>query len=113
MTNQDPFSTAFPNPFESFLEDAPEGFRARFFGRPETRGTPARARFFQSQFDEIQNLFLGRLGAQIEAGGQPDLRGGEFLDQLDLNQFFLSQSPFFRGALTSRFNPRARFIFGR
>lgn len=106
MTMQGPFS----NPFAGFLEDAPEGFRANFFSRLGTRGTPMRSRFFQNEFQNIQNQFLGALGAQIRGGQQPTLTGEQFLNQFDFNRAFLGAPPAMRGQFGSRFAPRTRFL---
>ncbi len=101
----------FNNPFAQFLEDAPEGFRANLFSRPGVTSTPTRSRFFTNQFADIQNRFLGALGAQIRTGEQPTLTGEQFLNQFDPNRFFLSQAPAFRGQFPSRFAPRTRTLF--
>jgi len=99
------------NAFADFLESSPEGFRANLFSRPGVTSTATRSRFFSNQFEDIQNRFLGALGAQIRAGEQPTLTGEQFLNQFDPNRFFLSQPPAFRGQFPSRFNPRTRTFF--
>ena len=101
----------FENPFSEFLSDPDVGFRADFFSRPGTRGTPTRSRFFEDQFASVQNQFLGRLGAQIRGGEAPTLTGTQFLDTFDFNTFFAGQPPAFRGQFPSRFNPRTRHLF--
>ena len=66
MSFDDPFSSSGSQPsgfpFQDFLEESDVGLRANFFSRPGTSGTPTRSRFFQNEFQNIQNLFLGRLG---------------------------------------------------
>ena len=59
------------NAFQDFLEESDVGQRANFFSRAGTGGTPTRTRFFENQFANIQNQFLGALGAQIRGGEQP------------------------------------------
>ena len=98
-------------PFEDFLEESDVGLRANFFSRPGTRGTPTRSRFFEDQFQTVQNEFLGRLGAQIRGGEAPSLTFGNFLDDFGFDNFFASQPPAFRGQFPSRFNPRTRHLF--
>ena len=101
----------FDNPFKDFLSDPDVGFRADFFSRPGTRGTPTRSRFFENQFNTVQNQFLGALGAQIRGGEAPTLTGTQFLDTFDFSNFFAGQPPAFRGQFPSRFAPRTRFLF--
>ena len=101
----------FDNPLIDFLSDPDVGFRADFFSRPGARGTPTRSRFFEDQFQTVQNQFLGQLGAQIRSGEAPTLTGTQFLDAFNFDDFFAGQPPAFRGSFPSRFNPRARHLF--
>ena len=104
-------SNPFDNPFLGFLEESDIGLRANLFSRPETRGTPARSRFFQNQFADIQNQFLGQLGAQIRGGEAPTLTCENFLNDFDLDRAFSGAPPSFRGDFRRRFDPRTRQIF--
>ena len=99
------------NPFSDFLSDPDVGFRADFFSRPGTRGTPTRSRFFEKEFSSIQNRFLGALGSQIRGGEAPTLTFGNFLDDFNFNDAFFGASPSARGQFPSRFAPRTRFLF--
>ena len=100
------------NPFAGFLEDSPEGFRANFFSRPGTRGSANRTQFFQREFENIQNQFLGQLGAQIRAGGQPNTTGEQFLNEFDFNRTLALAAPAQRGqGFQSRFAPTTRSFF--
>ena len=99
------------NPFAGFLEESPSGFRANLFARPEVTGSLARQQFYQTQVDDLFNLFQGRLGEQIRAGGAPNLTGEQFLNQTDLNRRFMAQTPTQRGLGTAQFAPVARTSF--
>lgn len=101
----------FENPFLDFLGEDEIGRRASFFSRPGTRGTPTRSRFFENQFDTIQNQFLGQLGAQIRGGEAPTLTFEKFLGDFNFNREFLAAPPAFRGQFPSRFAPRTRSFF--
>jgi hypothetical protein len=108
MTMQQGF---FDNPFASFLEDPDVGHRASFFSRPETRGTRGRRRFFANLFPDIQNQFLGALGAQIRAGQQPTQTFENLLGGLDFNRLFAGAAPSERGQFSRQFAPSTRTIF--
>jgi hypothetical protein len=102
----------FVNPFLSFLDEDPQGFRASFFNQPGVGGgTPAQSRFFQDEFQRSQNKFLGALASQIESGQAPTLTQREFLGNQDFNRLFRSQAPGRRGLFDRQFAPGARFSF--
>jgi len=100
------------NPFLAFLED---NQRAAFFGEQErfggARNAPSQKRFFQGQFQNIQNEFLGKLAQQIRQGQTPNLRFTDFVGGLDFTQRFASLPPSFRGDFPSQFNPPTRSLF--
>jgi len=108
MTQQfDPFN------FQDILEADPTGQRALFFSFQNQFGRSPRQRlFFQNQFANLHNEFLGRLGQQARSGQVPTQRFTNFLENIDFNQRFASTPPQLRGDFTSRFAPRTRFLFG-
>ena len=65
---------------------------------------PTQRRFFQGQFQNIFNQFLGGLGKQIRQGEAPTNTFEDFMGNYNFGQ----QSV--RGATTSRFAPSARFL---
>jgi hypothetical protein len=96
------------NMFLDFLEEQPNvAFQA---SRPQG-GSPASQRFFQNQFENIHNRFLGQLGQQILGGEPPTARFTDFLQDFDFGGFAASQSPFMRGEQQQRFAPSTRFLF--
>jgi hypothetical protein len=104
-------------PFSSLLETMPE---AAYYSRPEMFGTsPRQRRYFQNQFRDIHNQYLGQLGKQLRAGTMPSLRFSEFLDYPNLfneqpdflRRQYMSETPSARGATTQRFAPPTRFMF--
>jgi hypothetical protein len=103
-------NSIFGLPFSSLLETMPE---AAYYSRPEMFGTsPRQRRYFQNQFRDIHNQYLGQLGKQLRAGVMPSMRFTEFLEQPDfLRRQYMSQTPAARGATTQRFAPPTRFMF--
>ena len=93
------------NPFLSYLEDQPE---AGYFSYQDQWKSPNMKRFFQSQFSNIQNQYLGQLGQWVRAGsqGQPQ-QFSQFLSQFPWLQQFQEQRT---SQDTSRFNPFTRWV---
>jgi len=91
------------------LGEEPE---AAFFSFQDQFGqSPNQRRFFQNQFANIQNEFLGALGQQLRVGMRPQQTFMDFLGKTDFANRFASLPPSARGAQTSRFSPRAVFDF--
>ena len=99
------------NPFAEFLEEGEAGFRANLFARAAATGSQARERFFQRDVQNLFNIFTGRLGEQIRAGGPPNTTGEQFLNEIDLNRRFLSFAPASRGQGTAALAPATRTSF--
>jgi len=107
MTQPNPF--AFGDFGTAFLEEQPRATYESFgFGR-----SPAERRFFQNQFTNIHNLFLGSLAQQARMGRVPQgTFSGSFLPEFDPRRHAAQTSPSFRGtAPRSRFNPPTRSLF--
>lgn len=107
---------AFPG--QGFLND---DFRLAYFSAPNIfgpnafsgRGGKRKRRFFQGQFEPINDLFLGELGSQARSDEFPGLQGTDFLrgdTGFNPNNFFFQNAA---SPQTGRFNPRTRFIFNR
>ena len=94
------------NPFLDFLEDEP---KAAYFGYQDQWRTPNQRKYFQSQFANIQNQYLGSLGKQIYGGGVPSLKFTDFLSQFPWMQQY-QQSSEGMGQDTSRYNPWTRWM---
>ena len=74
-------------------------------------GTP-QGRFFNTQFENFQNEFFGRLGGQIQGGQFPSQTFDEFLGGIDFNRRFRSLAPSLRGqGGQARFRPPTQFLF--
>ncbi len=112
--NSSPFG---PNFLRDLLE---EEQRLPFFNQVNQLGgtnTPI-GRFFNTQFSNFQNEFLGRQGAAIQgninAGANefPELRFADFLGNVDFQKRFRSLAPSLRGqGGQARFRPPTQFQF--
>jgi hypothetical protein len=86
--------------------------RAAFFSFQNQFGqSPNQRKFFQNQFSNIQNEFLGVLGQQLQQGMLPQQSFSDFLGDFPFTQRFASLAPSMRGAQTNRFSPRTMFDF--
>ena len=107
-TPQSPFQLpSFLDPQE-MLSAMPE---ASYFSFQDQFGqAPTQRRFFQGQFQNIFNQFLGGLGQQIQQGESPTNTFSDFLGNYNFGQQFGQLPPSVRGATTSRFAPSSRFL---
>ena len=103
---------------EDILREAPQQTFFSFqnqFGRGPTQRS-----YFQGQFQEIFNQYLGMRGQQlrrdIQAGGAPSAAGGtapnflDFMGDFNFSEQFAAIPPSMRGGTTGRFAPSARFL---
>ena len=101
-------ASVFGNPFADFLETTPE---AAYFSRGDQLGSsPVQKRFFENQFRNVHNQFLGFLGSQIREGKTPTARFADFSESFPLQQEFYNAPPALRGEYSSPFVPRTRWI---
>ena len=102
------------NPYMAFLEDVPQ---AGYFSYQNQFGkSPNQRKYFQNQFQEVQNQYMGQLGQIMRTGGEPTLSFMDYLDQYfspggGQSQQWGSMSPRQRGTQRSGFAPSARFRF--
>lgn len=112
---ESPFTTQF-DLSKLFLDETP---RAAFFSALQPFLTsPARRRFFETQFDPVYDWYQGALGQQARQGSLPSLK---FADYLMAPQAFghptleqrWSQAPSFQTGMNTAFlNPRTRWLVG-
>ena len=102
------------NPFAAFLEDVPE---AGYFSYQNQPGrSPNQKRYFQQQFANVQNQYMGQLGQAIRTGGDPTQGFADYLDEYMApggGQFqdWASMSPRQRGTTQGRYAPPTLFNF--
>ena len=92
--------------WQGFLEEKPE---AAYFGYQNQWQSPSQKKYFQSQFANIQNKYMGQLGQQIYGGGAPTMNFTDFLANLPWQQQFQGLTPQQKGADSGRFNPFTRW----
>jgi len=99
------------NPFWNFLNDQPE---AAYFGYQNQQRSPNQKKWFQNQFSNVQNQYMGELGQQVMGGGTPTLDFTDFLSewfapQGGAAQQWGSMAPGQRGQTPGQFAPRTRW----
>jgi hypothetical protein len=100
-----------PNVFQQFLEEEP---RAAYFALDKPFGstsTPRQKGFFQNQFQNIQDEYLGALGRQIKDDRLPTLRFSDFLKDFPFSKRYAATPPQYRGDFPRQFSPPTRFLF--
>lgn len=97
-----------PSTFDPWLREQPE---AGYFSFQNQWKTPNAKKYFQGQFANIQNQYLGQLASQVRGGGEPTLDWMTKLRNIDWQQEFQEQTGGERRASTPRFNPFTRFIY--
>ena len=62
------------SPFYGAFESDPQGMRANFFGQIANQPglSKNKQQWFQDQFSQVQDRYLGHLGQQVLGGGNPD-----------------------------------------
>ena len=109
------YNNVFSDPsfFRDLLEEQPE---LAFFSFQNQFGrSPNQRRFFENQFSDIHNQFLGTLGAQIRGGQLPTAQFTPFLEAGfgpggQFQQQFGALPPSQRGMGIGRFAPSAQFV---
>jgi|TARA_R100000306_G_scaffold62174_1_gene67450 hypothetical protein len=100
------------NPFMDFLETEPA---AAYYSSPGGQafrgGSQGQQRYFQNQFQDIYNEFLGGLGQQIRAGQVPTMRWAEYLENVPFTERYAALSPEQAGRSRRRYSPSTRQIY--
>ena len=71
--------------------------------------SPTQRKYYQGQFSNIFNQYLGTLGQQLSQGQSPPAFQ-DFMGGYDFGQQFAQLPPSIRGATTARFAPQTRFL---
>ena len=84
--------------------------QSEMFGNPF--GTsPASRRYFQGQFQNLYDEFLGQQGRALQGGQIPSQTFSQFLDQFTFTQRYSALPPEMSGRGISGFAPRVRFSY--
>ena len=106
MSNQ--YDWGGDNPFGAFLEAAPQ---AAYYSYSNDCGRPRQSQYYQNQFQNVYNQYLGSLGGMLRQGVMPTNENtfADYLGNYDWNQESIGD--YQRGDFTSQFNPRTRQIY--
>ena len=100
------------NPFMDFLELEPT---AAYYSSPGgmqfASGNQGQRRYFQNQFQNVYNEFLGALGSQIRSGQEPTMRWTDYLENVPFTARYAALSPEQAGRTTRRYSPNTRQIY--
>lgn len=105
------------NPFWEGFETDPLGQRANYFGRLEAqpRKSPNQRKFFQNQFQEVQNRYLGQLGKMVQGGQDPTKTLSDYLQDYfaqggGADEDWMNQGLGQRTASANKFAPPIRWF---
>ena len=110
------------NPYSGYLDGSSWGNlllqqmpQATYYSSPTGMSfgqqSPRQQRYFQQNFQDTYNQYLGALGQQLRGGGTGDLTFQDYLatDPWTSRYAQLPQST--RGVNTGMYSPRTRFLF--
>ncbi len=97
--------------WRQFLETPGEPQQAAYYAYQPQWGGTRQQKYYQGQFANVQNEYLGKLGQQILGGGAPTLNFTDFLSQVPWTQRYAQMPPSMRGFSASQFNPYTRRVF--
>ena len=101
------------------LKESPE---YAYYSYGSEWGSPAQTQYYQNQFQNIYNQYLGTLGKELRLGATgtegskslADIGSMQFSDYLgnyDWTDRYTALPPSQRGEYTSQYNPRTRQIY--
>jgi hypothetical protein len=109
LGEQSPRRELGPQQYYSPREEATQA-QGQLFGSPF--GTsPAAKRYFQSQFQNIYNEFLGNQGRALQGGQLPSQSFTQFLEQFPFTQKYSALPPEMSGRGISGFAPKVQFAY--
>ena len=91
------------NPFDKGPESA-------YFSYQNQWRTPSEGKYYQGQFQEVQNKYLGQLGQKVLGGVEPSQTWADYLAKFNWGQNYQGLTPQQRGQDNSRFNPWTRWM---
>ena len=103
-----PENYPFSDFISSVLEEEP---RLPYYSYANQQAkSPGQRRFFESDFSNFYNQYLGQLGTQLMGGQDPTLKFTDYLGQTPFTERFSSLPPQLRGENPSRYNPFTRWL---
>ena len=107
------------NPFANILEEMPSAaYYSSPAGQSFAQQSPKQRSYFENQFQNIYNQYLGALGSQIRGGGVPNLMFQDYLETANpytgtdlFTSRYQGMTPIQRGDHSSYMAPRTRFMY--
>jgi len=65
--------------FSDFLEQQPQALYQSYLGDPKSNMTSSMKRYYQNEFSNIQNEYLGKLARDMREGSVPTYRFDDYL----------------------------------
>ena len=94
------------------LEGMPqEAYYSSPTGQAFGAGSPRRQRYFQQNFQDVYNQYLGALGTQTRSGQDPAMSFESFLRTDPWTSRYAQLPQGMRGVNTGMYNPRTRFLY--
>ncbi len=90
-----------------YLNDNPD---AVYFSYQDQWKSPNAKKYYQEQFSNIQNQYMGQLGQMVQGGGAPSMEFADFLKNFNWGQNFQQNAPRSQTQNTSQFNPWTRWM---
>jgi len=103
------------NPYLDFLEGDETGRKAAYFSYGDRFGgakdSQRQRSFFQDQFSEIYDRYLGSLGLQVRQGKLPTGGFNDYMGGFDFEDWYRKSQPYEqRNQGFSSFVPRTKFV---
>ena len=118
MTQENPYNYAEGDDWTAgeYLKQNPAAAYYSYANDWAGTGGPRQEQYYQNQFQNIYNQYLGSLGTQLRGGTIPSTAEGEntwaaYLKNYDWTDRYTSLPPQMRGEFESMFNPRTRQIY--
>ena len=101
----------FGDVFSGRFEVPGEGTRAAYFSAMPGTLTPNQRRFFENQYQNVFNDYLGNLGSQVRGGNAPTESFAQFTQNFPFSARYADLPPGQRvGSPMRTFAPRTRFL---
>ena len=91
-------------------EDEPEARQSMMFGNPYG-SSPGSRRYFQGQFQNIYDEFLGKQGRALQGGQMPAQNFQQFLQAFPFTQRYSALPPEMTGRTLGSFAPRVQYSY--
>ena len=111
------------NPFEEYLDGGSNWGSmlleqlptAAYYSSPTGQsfgaGSPRRQRYFQQNYQNVYNQYMGALGEQLRSGELPDMTFENFLSSDPWTTRYAQLPQAARGVNTGAYSPRTRFLY--